>query len=223
MSPEGQRPMEHVRTLIADDHTILVEGLKKLLEPHVQVLEVVEDGRALIEAVQRLKPDLILVDISMPLLNGIDAARQIKKFYPACKIIFLTVHADPSYATEAFRAGASGFLVKKAAATELLDAIQTVMKGHSYITPLITQDVLEPLLHGQQQDGSAEPHQLTPRQREVLQLVAEGRTAKEIAGILSLSVKTVVFHKTNIMNQLNLHSTAELTRWAMRHGLVTSE
>jgi DNA-binding NarL/FixJ family response regulator len=160
-----------------------------------------------------------LVDISMPLLNGIDAARQLLKITPQSKVIFLTMHADSDYVSEAFRAGASGYLLKRSAASELLTAIQEVMKGRCYVTPLVTREALSPLF-----GGTMEPRKLsstlTARQREVLQLVAEGRSVKEIAAILRVSGKTVEFHKSALMDRLGIHTTAELTRYAIEHGLI---
>jgi DNA-binding NarL/FixJ family response regulator len=206
---------------MADDHSIMLAGLRKLLEAQYEVIGMVEDGRALVEAAQRQRPDVIVLDISMPLLNGLDAARQIAKLAPASKLIFLTMHSSPTYATEAFQAGASGYLLKRSAAKELSQAIQAVLKGQHYVTPLITKEVLASTL----KPAVAPPlkravFSLTARQREVLQLVAEGRTTKEIATILNISVKTVEFHKFRIMEQLDLHSTADLIKYALTDGLT---
>jgi DNA-binding NarL/FixJ family response regulator len=181
----------------------------------------VEDGRALVEAAQKLRPDLILMDIAMPLLNGLEAARQLSKLVPESKLIFLTMHGSPTYAAEAFQAGASGYLLKRSAASELSQAIQAVLQGQHYITPLITKDVLGSVLKpstGEQ--GKPASTALTARQREVLQLVAEGRSTKEVATILSVSVKTVEFHKSRIMQQLDIHTTADLTKYAITHGIT---
>jgi DNA-binding NarL/FixJ family response regulator len=207
---------------MADDHAIVLAGLRKLVEAEGEVVGMVEDGRALVEAAQQLRPDIVLLDISMPLLNGLDAARQISKLVPESKLIFLTMHATPTYATEAFKAGASGYLIKRSAAVELKQAIQAVMRGQHYMTPLITKDVLAATL--QSSDGqSSKPlvTSLTQRQREVLQLVAEGKGTKAIASILNISVKTVEFHKFRIMSELDLHSTAELVKYAIAEGLVS--
>ena len=213
--------MKRPRVLLADDHRILAEGLRRILEPACEVLETVEDGRALVAAAGKLKPDLIVVDISMPLLNGIEAGRQIKKTNPGAKIIFLTMHTDVNYAIAAFQAGASGYLVKRSAADELMTAIQEVLKGRTYITPLVAKGVLDSL-----RSDSHKPDTpgriLTPRQREVLQLVAEGRAAKEIADILKVSPKTVEFHKEKIRERLGLHSLAELTQYAIKHGFISA-
>lgn len=208
------------RILIADDHSILVAGLKKLVEEACEVVGTVEDGRALIEAAERLKPDLILLDISMPLLNGLDAARQLKKLVPDSKLLFLTMHSSPTYATEAFKAGANGYLLKQSAASELPNAIAAVLRGQTYLTPAITREVLETALQpALRQSLSA----LTPRQREVLQLIAEGKGTKEVATILNVSVKTVEFHKGRLMEQLDLHSTPALIKFAIAEGLVNAE
>ncbi len=214
--------MTRPRILLADDHTLVLEGLRKILEDDFDVIETVEDGRALIEAAQRLEPDVIVLDISMPLLNGLEAARHIKKLMPSSKLIFLTMHADPTYATEAFQAGASGFLLKRSASSELSQAIQAVLKNQFYVTPVIAKDLLSPLV---QPSPHAPPKgvALTTRQREVLQLVAEGKSTKDVASILNISIKTVEFHKSHIMQQLDLHTTAELTKYAISHGLVSPE
>ena len=178
-----------------------------------------ENGRELVRLSEELEPDVALVDISMPLLNGIDATRQLLKTVPQTKVIFVTMHADADYVAEAFRSGASGYVLKRSAATELVNAIREVMKGRYYVTPLVTRQALSPLF-----GGAVEPSKLTntltSRQREVLQLVAEGRSVKEIASILKLSAKTIEFHKSALMERLDIHTTAELTRYAIGHGLV---
>ena len=212
--------MTKPRVLLADDHTLVVEGFRKLLEEEFDLVGTVEDGRALLKTAPTLRPDVVLLDITMPSLNGIEAARQLKKMMPEVKIIFVTMHADPAYVTEGFRAGASGYLLKRSAAAELAQAIQAVLKGQHYVTPLITMDLVRTLIDGspEHQPGLAP---LTPRQREVLQLVAEGHSLKEIANTLKISVKTVEFHKAQIMEQLNLRTTAELTKYAIAHGLTS--
>jgi DNA-binding NarL/FixJ family response regulator len=208
---------------MADDHSLVLAGLRKLVEGEGEVVGTVEDGRALVEEAQKLRPDIILLDISMPLLNGLDAARQLTKLVPEAKLIFLTMHATPTYATEAFKAGASGYLIKRSAASELKQAIQAVIRDQHYITPLITKDVLAATLHhhpeGQMRQQPVA--MLTPRQREVLQLVAEGKSTKAIATLLHISVKTVEFHKARVMDLLDLHSTADLTKYAVAEGLVS--
>ncbi|HXV68490.1 MAG TPA: response regulator transcription factor [Nitrospira sp.] len=215
--------MTRPRVLIADDHSIVLAGLRKLVETEGEVIAAVEDGRALVEEAQRLRPDIILLDISMPLLNGLDAARQLAKLVPDSKLIFLTMHATPTYATEAFKAGASGYLIKRSAASELKQAIQAVMRGQHYITPLITKDVLATALHAAEGPPvrTKPVASLTSRQREVLQLVAEGKGTKQIATLLNISVKTVEFHKFRLMEELDMHSTAELTKYAIAEGLVS--
>lgn len=214
--------MKRPRVLMADDHSIVLAGLRRLVEEQCEVVGTVEDGRALVEAAQKLRPDLILLDISMPLLNGLDAARQLVKLVPECKLIFLTMQSSPTYATEAFKAGASGYLLKRSAVTELRQAIQTVLDGHHYMTPVITKDVLQSTLKPSS-PPTLKPTLagLTPRQREVLQLLAEGKGTKAIASLLNLSVRTVEFHKGRIMTALDLHSTAELTQYAIAEGLIT--
>jgi DNA-binding NarL/FixJ family response regulator len=216
--------MEKPTVLLADDHTLVLEGIKKLLEPHFDLVGTVEDGRALLDAAAKLRPDVVLLDISMPLLNGIDAARQLRKRVPSTKILFLSMHSDAMYVTEAFRAGGSGYLLKRSAASELVFAIGEVLKGRFYVTPGVAKGVLQdvfgdaPASRKEPPSGSAH---LTTRQREVLQLVAEGKSIKEIASVLDISVKTVEFHKSRIMEQLDLHTTAELTKYAVAHGIAS--
>jgi DNA-binding NarL/FixJ family response regulator len=215
--------MKKPRVLIADDHSILLAGLKKLVEGAYEVVGTVEDGRALIEAAERLKPDLILMDISMPLLNGLDAARQLKKLVPDSKLLFLTMHSSPTYATEAFKAGANGYLLKQSAASELPQAIAAVLRGQTYLTPAITREVLDMALLPAEPALKHSLSALTPRQREVLQLIGEGKATKEVATLLNVSVKTVEFHKGRLMEQLNLHSTPALIKFAIAEGLVNAE
>lgn len=213
--------MKKPRVLMADDHSLILAGLRKLVEGECDVVGMVEDGRALVEAAQKLRPDLILLDISMPLLNGLEAARQLHTLVPEIKLIFLTMHASPTYATEAFQVGASGYLLKRSAASELSLAIRSVLQGQHYLTPSLTKDVLDLVLKPSSgQRGKPASTALTPRQREVLQLVAEGRGTKSIATILNVSVKTVEFHKSRIMQQLDIHTTADLTKYAITHGIT---
>jgi DNA-binding NarL/FixJ family response regulator len=202
--------MKRARLLLADDHTLVTAGLRKLLEPEFDVVGTAADGRALIEEAEHLQPDVILLDITLPLLNGIEAARAIKRTSPEVKIIFVTMHSDPDYVAEAFRAGGSGYVLKRSAASELVAAIGEVLAGRSYLTPLVDA----------QPAPGRRAGRLTGRQREVLQLVAEGHSTKEIAGILKISIKTVEFHKSGIMQKLSMHSTAELTRYAIDHGMI---
>lgn len=210
--------MKRPRLLLADDHTLVVEGFRRLLEPEFELAGAVEDGRALVAAAQKLKPDVVLLDISMPLLNGIDAARQLKKIAPEIKLIFLTMHADPAYVTEAFRVGASGYLLKRSAASELVNAIHQVLQGRCYVTPLVTKDMLDSVLVALPEQAFSTD--LSPRLREVLQLVAEGHSTKEIATVLNISVKTVEFHKSRLRQRLGISTTAELTKFAIQHGIV---
>ncbi|MEX2493183.1 MAG: response regulator transcription factor [Nitrospirales bacterium] len=214
--------MKRPRIVLADDHTLILEGLRKILEGDCDVVGTAEDGLKLLTVAQEKNPDVVVLDISMPRLNGLDAARQLRKLLPTCKIIFLTMHADPIYAKEAFQIGASGFLLKRSAVTELILAIQAVLKDQFYVTPVIAKEVLLPLCGGPEQ-VPVNTHPLTLRQREVLQLVAEGKAVKDIASILNVSSKTVEFHKTKIMRELNLHSTVELTKYAVTHGMVSSD
>lgn len=210
------------RLLLADDHALLLEGIRLLLEPEFELAGSVEDGQALLAAAEKLKPDVILIDISMPVLNGIDAARQLRKIVPSAKLIFLTMHGDADYVTEAFRAGASGYLLKRSAASELITAIREVLKGHHYVSPLVTRNALELLISGSKAESKFADG-LTPRQRQVLQLVAEGRTRKEIADMLNISVKTVEFHKATLSRELNLRTSADFTLYAIEHGIIASE
>ena len=210
------------RILMADDHSLVLAGLRRLVEEEADVVGTVEDGRALVEQAQRLRPDLIFLDISMPLLNGLDAARQLSKLVPDSKLIFLTMHATPTYVTEAFKAGAVGYLLKQSAEVELRHAIQAVLRGQHYMTPSVTKTMLGATLHPHERPVSKRPvTALTPRQREVLQLIAEGKGSRAIASMLHISIKTVEFHRTRIMEELDLHSTAELTRYAVGEGLVS--
>jgi len=212
--------MKKPRVLLADDHKIVIEGLKSLLRDEFEIVGSVEDGRALVEQASTLYPDVIVADISMPQLNGIEAARQIKKIDKNIKIVFLTMHQDATYAANAFEAGASGFVLKHSASSELIRAIREAIKGRTYVTPLIAGD----LIYTYQEAGSPEKNlfkKISPRQREVLQLLAEGKSAKEIASILNISTRTVEFHKYRMMEQLNIKTSAELVRYAIKHGIIS--
>ncbi|ULA65324.1 MAG: Response regulator, LuxR family [Nitrospira sp.] len=209
------------RVLLADDHTLVLDGYRKLLEECCDIVGAAEDGRTLLKLAQQFQPDIVTLDISMPHLNGIDAARKLHKDLPNTRIIFVTMHADQAYVTEAFKAGATGYLLKRSAGSELVQAIQAVMGGHTYITPLIAKGLVQSAVTGRT-PSTKRGDALTPRQREVLQLVAEGNTVKEIATALDISPKTVEFHKTQLMDQLDLHTTAELTRYALTHRLISS-
>ena len=215
---------QRYRVLMADDHNLVIEGIKKLLEPHFDLVGAVTDGRALLDAAEELRPDLILVDISMPLLNGLDATRQLVKRRPGSKVVVLSMHADPAYVSEAFAAGACGYLLKSSVASELVFAMQEVLKGRYYLTPSVTKDLVGSLVGLQGETLAERPEafgQLTPRQREVLQLVAEGKTNKEVARILGISLKTVWFLKAGSMREIGVRTTAGLTRYAVAHGIVS--
>jgi DNA-binding NarL/FixJ family response regulator len=206
--------------LLADDHRVVSEGLKRLLADDFEFVGMVEDGRALVAAAKKLQPDVIVADISMPHLNGIDAMAQLKKDNPDVKVVFLTMHQDPAYARRALEAGAAGFVVKHSAPAELVIAIQAALKGQIFITPALTGDVLRQAQH-EPRDSDEAARSLTPRQREILRLLAEGRSAKEIAATLAISPRTVEFHKYQMMETHGLHSNAELIHFAIKHGIVT--
>jgi DNA-binding NarL/FixJ family response regulator len=210
--------MRKPRILLADDHALVLEGFRRILEGHYELIGTVGDGRALLEAAKTMHPDIVILDISMPLLNGIDAAAQLKKLCPKAKIIIVTMHADSDYVRSAFEAGASAYVLKRSAVDELEQAIRAVIEGHSYITPLITKELVDVFLA----TGSEKSGGLTPRQREVLQHLAEGRTAKEIANLLKITSRTVEFHKGQIMDHLNLRTTADLIKYALTHGIVSA-
>ena len=206
--------MTRPRILLADDHAILLEAFKALLEPEFEVVGTVTDGRALLAEFSRLNPDVVLIDISMPLLNGLDAGRQLKAQQRSVKLIYLTMNPDPDLASEALRLGASGYVLKSSAASELTQAIREALRGRSYITPLIARDVVGSLI--ERREGP----ELTPRQREVLQLLAEGRSMKEVGSILNVAPRTVAFHKYKMMEQLRLKTSAELVQFAVKQGVV---
>jgi DNA-binding NarL/FixJ family response regulator len=209
--------MKRARVLLADDHVLLLEAFQKLLADECDIVGMVSDGRALVAECARLKPDIVVVDVSMPLLNGIDAARQIKETVPDTRLIFLTMNEDPDLAAEAFRIGASAYLLKRSAASELLTAIREVVQSRSYVTPLITEGLMGTVL---QRGGKVGTRPLTSRQREVVQLVAEGHSMKQVAGILNIAPRTVAFHKYRIMEQLNIKTTAELIQFAVKRHIV---
>jgi DNA-binding NarL/FixJ family response regulator len=212
-------PMPKTRVLLADDHAVVVEGLDALLRDSFELVGVVNDGRALLDAAEKLRPDVIVTDISMPLMNGVDAIRQIRARQPDAKIIVLTMHRDTHLAAEAFRAGVSGYLLKVSASAELIHAIREVAQGRSYVTTLLAKDLITLLIEsgGPARDGGAS---LTPRQREVLHLVAEGRTMKEVASILNISPRTAESHKYEIMQALGMQTTADLIQYATRLKLI---
>jgi DNA-binding NarL/FixJ family response regulator len=209
--------VKHTRVLLADDHPLTLEGLRAFLAPHMKSVGTAADGRSLVEAALRLKPDLIILDITMPMLNGIDAAVQIKKALPQVKLLFITMHVNPAYLEAALHAGGTGYVLKSAAREELLDAIKCVLEGRIYITPSLSPERLERFEDPVQ---AAAVLRLSVREREVLQLIAEGRAAKEMAWLLKISVKTVEFHRGNIKKKLGLRTTAELTKHAIEQGLI---
>lgn len=205
------------RVILADDHTLLLEAFEKLLSAECDVVARVADGRALVDAVREHHPDVVVLDLAMPLLNGLDAARQIKQMNKSVRLVFVTMNEDPDLAAEAFRAGGSAYLLKRSAAAELLTAIREAMRHRSYVTPLVTEGMLGSLM----QPASETPsQQLTSRQREVLQLLAEGKSMKEVATILNVTARTVAFHKYRIMEQLRIRTNAELIQYAIKHHFV---
>ena len=207
------------RILIADDHTLVAEACKKLLEADYDVVGTVGDGRSLVRAAVELRPHLIIVDVSMPILNGLDAGQQIKELLPSVKLVYLTMNHDADLAAEAFRRGASGYLLKTCAASELAIAVREVLRGMSYLSPMIAKDTVHFLLR-QDKQLVEEGQKLTERQREVLQLLAEGKSNKDIATLLNLSLYTVETHRRNLQDKLNLHSAAELILYAVRKGII---
>jgi DNA-binding NarL/FixJ family response regulator len=212
--------MSKPRILIADDHQILADGLRNLLEPEFEVVDVVTDGRALVSAARKHRPEVIVADVTMPLLNGIEAAAQLRANGVEAKVVFLTMHRDVAYARRALEAGAAGFVLKHSAATELVAAVRDALQGQTYVAPLIAGELLQSY-----RDDDPRPrglaHQLTARQREVLQLYAEGRSAKEVAALLKISTRTAEFHRARILETLALQSTADLVQYAIRNGLIT--
>jgi DNA-binding NarL/FixJ family response regulator len=207
--------MTRPRILLADDHVMLLEAFTALLAPEFDVAGTVTDGRMLVEAFARLHPDVVVLDIAMPLLNGLDAGRQLRAQRKSVKLIYLTMNPDPYLAGEALRLGASGYVLKSSAAHELLQAIREALRGRSYITPLIARDAVGSLI-----GPRADRPDLTTRQREVLQLLAEGRSMKEVGAILDLTPRTVAFHKYRMMEQLRLKTSAELVQFAVKQGMV---
>jgi len=205
------------RVLLADDHALLVGAFEKLLSGEFDIVGQVNDGRALVAAAAKLQPDVIVLDISMPLMNGLEAGRQIKQQNRNIKLIYVTMNEDPDIAAEAFRAGASGYILKRSAVSELSTAIREVMLGRSYITPLVATGLVGSLMHT---DDAKLTDVLTSRQREVLQLLAEGHSMKQVAGVLNLTPRTVAFHKYRMMEQLRVKSTAELIQYAVKHHIV---
>ena len=211
--------MRRPRVLLADDHRIVAQGLRSLIEPEFELVGVVEDGRALLDAAEQLQPDVIVTDISMPLLNGIEATRQLKKNNEDIKVVILTMHSDVSYAVGAFEAGALGYVLKHSAPSELNLAIKSALKGKKYKTPLISSDHLDGVIKSSR-ERQEETTFLTRRQREVLQLLAEGNSVKEIASLLKISSKTVEYHKYKMIKDLSLKTVPDLVRYAVKYKIV---
>ena len=214
--------MSRARVVLADDHTIVLDGLRRILETSFDLVGMAHDGRELVEQVRTLDPDVAVVDISMPVLNGLDAFRQCKEAQFRTRFVFLTASPDIALATQAFRLGANGYVLKQAASEELVTAIREALNGRTYITPRIANDVMQNMMAGGAGSSSSGPA-LTMREREVLQLLAEGRSLKEAAAVLSVSPRTIEFHKNNIAEKTGLKTMAELARYAVRQGLVSDE
>jgi DNA-binding NarL/FixJ family response regulator len=217
-SPEGGT-VSRVRVLLADDHRIVAEGLKSLLVSEFDLIGVVEDGRAMVAAAKALKPDVIVADITMPHLNGIEALEEVKRFDPIVRVIFLTMHRDVAYARHAFEAGAVGFVLKHSAPEELVLAVRAASQGHTFITPSLAGEVLQALRQGPP-EGQDQAATLTLRQREILRLLADGLTAKEIGLELHISARTVEDHKYRMVESLGVRGSAELIHFAIRHGII---
>ena len=218
--------MNKIRVILAEDHTVVRQGLRLLLEQSddIEVIAEVENGREAVKKTEQLKPDIVLMDIRMPILNGIEATRQIKKRFPDVKVLILTMHTAEEYISQILHAGASGYLVKKSAHHELLSAIKAIQKGNSYLSPLVSKKVVDKYLQ-KTKDHFEQDHyeKLTTREREVFQLIAEGKSNKEIADLLFLSIKTVETHKTHLMKKLNLHTTVDLIKYAIQKGIIGIE
>ena len=205
------------RVLLADDHELVLGAFEKMLSGECEIVGRVSDGRALLGAAEKLRPDVIVLDIGMPLLNGLEAGRQVKQSLPNTKLVFVTMHEDADVAAEAFRGGASAYLLKRSAPSELMTAIREVVQGRSYVTPLVTEGLVGLLMKVDERKHSPE---LTSRQREILQLLAEGRSMKEVAAELNITARTVAFHKYRMMEQLKITSSAELIQYAVKHHIV---
>jgi len=212
--------MQRPRIILADDHTLLLDALKNLMEPEFEVVGTFNDGQALVEAAQELNPNVVVLDISMPTMNGLNAGQRLKQMMPLVKLVYLTMNHDPDVAGEAFRLGASAFVLKNSAATELLEAIRKVVRGGYYVTPLMTKGMEGSVVQYFKQRKAKYP--LTLRQKEVLQLLAEGRSMKEVAFVLNVSPRTVAFHKYTMMEHLHIRSNAELIEYALRSSLAVA-
>ena len=210
--------MNRPKILLADDHVLLAQALEHLLQAEFDVVGTVADGRALLKAAGEMSPDVVVVDIGMPLLNGLDAAEQLKTLHPGIKVIILTQNREPRFAVEAFRRHASGYLLKDSAASELITAIRQALRGNTYVSPSIAKDMLDEM--ASPEVGQLTLRQLSSREREVLQLLAEGRSMKEVAAVLDISPRTVEFHKYRIMELLHVKTNAELVQQAIKLGLI---
>lgn len=214
--------MNRPRLLLADDHALIAEGISKLIESEFDLIGIVQDGRTLLNTIEQLAPDILLLDISLPFINGIEAAHRIKKLSPTVKVIFLTMHAEPSFIKDAASVGASGYVLKQSAAGELVHAIREALENRTYFTSLATHEGIEPGEHPSPEETKSPVNSvLTPRQREILQLVAEGHSNKDIASLLNLSLKTIEFHKSRIMRTVGVKRTTDLTKYAISHRIVT--
>lgn len=212
--------MRRSTVLLADDHRMLLDAFTRVLEPEFDIIGTAEDGRKLLDMATELKPDVIVLDISMPLLNGLAACERLRKSVPGTKLIFLTVNEDPEIVAEAFRLGANGYLLKNSAASELVEAIRQVLIGRSYVTPLVTQSMMDRLMNGPAEKTRVTD--LTPRQKEVVQLIAEGHSMKEVARILDISPRTVAFHKYRVMENQHLKKNADLIHFAIKNGMIST-
>jgi DNA-binding NarL/FixJ family response regulator len=212
--------MTRPRIILADDHALLLGAFKSFLEPEFEVVGTFLDGRTLVENAKALHADAIVLDIGMPLMNGLSAGQRLKEEMPRVKLIYLTMNQDPDLAAEAFKMGASGYLLKSSAASELAHAIHEALRGWSYVTPLVTEGMVGSFVHKLKRQGPT--HELTLRQKEVLQLLAEGRSMKEAAAILNVTPRTVAFHKYAMMEQLDIKTGAELIQYAIRHSIVAA-
>jgi DNA-binding NarL/FixJ family response regulator len=210
--------MKFPRVIIADDHTLVAEALHQLIAPYFDVVATVADGHALVDAALSLKPDAVVVDIAMPLLNGLEACRQLKEKMRSLRVIFLTMNEDPELAAEAMRVGASGYVLKKSAGSELLQAIRAALRGTSYITPQIARGIEDSFIRNQR--GKSQPNSLTQRQREVIHLLAEGKSMKEAASVLNLTPRGIAFHKYKVMQELGLKTNADLFQFAVKQRIL---
>lgn len=211
-----------IRVVVADDHAIMRDGIRALIQPEEDLVVIgeAEDGRAAVELAEKLQPDVVLMDIAMPLLNGLEATRQIKRDHPEIQVLVLTMYDHDEYVRQVLATGASGYVLKRAAAGELVSAIRAVARGDAVLSPAVTRIVINEYLRGEKIQAESEPEKLTPREREVLQLIAEGHTSREIARVLNLSIKTVQAHRTSLMQKLDLHDRGELIKYAIQKKII---